>query len=197
MRLALIFVALLLNAQQTQRIDRLNVFSAMSDPGACHSGDVFFIGSSIKACRNDGSGVTRLRTDDNSPSTTIITGTITSDQILSMATAPAVLVGAQGPGTIIVPERLDMNLIVGTPYAAGSSLNVLIGSANTGFGALNAVIITSTTNEFQFAVPSSFQNVSANFINQPVSLKPAGAAFTTGTGTINFTLRYHVATSVQ
>jgi len=130
-----------------------------------------------------------------------ITRTLSSAEILALHTTAIVLVPAPGTNRKIIPMQFAMSLHAGgTPYAGGSDLNYLIGAGGGGLVATvgDAGIITQAADFEQVTAKTALGELAAsaaNTLNQALSIKASGAAFTAGNGTVTLQIFYAVIQS--
>lgn len=128
----------------------------------------------------------------------VASGTITSAQMLSLAT-PILLIAAPGAGFIIRIVTWDLHYVYGgTPYTGGATIYLNYGTSHIQTYASNT---TSNTGNFTLSgdsysggVGSSGSGVSgintATIINQAIYMY--SNSFVGGNGTINWRIRYYI-----
>lgn len=123
-------------------------------------------------------------------------GSLSSAQILALNSSPVTIVPAQGAGTIIQVDSVVMEMVSGTPYVLG------FGTVSVDYSAAGTVATAGCTNTWVqaaanavcFIVPISLTNTAAtNVVNAGIRIIATGNP-TTGTGTIQYRVRYHVVT---
>lgn len=110
-------------------------------------------------------------------------------QIKALAEVPAVLVPAQGANTVVVVDRIVMQLVFGTVAYAGTGSNDLLfafganGAAQI-WGASSADLLDSTGALLEFA-PFWADSIATNLAaNQAVTLSNTSSDYTNGNGTL-------------
>ena len=126
--------------------------------------------------------------------------TLTSAQLLDLATTPAVVLTAPGPDKVIqITDALLYNPATGTAYLQDSADNmelrytsgpVTIAIAETDSGAALSATGTPFVQRFVFAATTT--TVYQAVINSSVQVYMNNAALTTGTGTMDIILTYRV-----
>jgi hypothetical protein len=125
---------------------------------------------------------------------------ISSAQILTLNTAPTILIPAPGAGKTIVVVKATVNFLHGaTAYTApGGNLQLLMGttSGTAIQGALcaDSILNNNSTNSFCTSSAVASTNPSSQFINLPVSINDNNGNPTTGNGTLSVNVLYFVQT---
>jgi hypothetical protein len=144
------------------------------------------------------SGVTILDLRVGNPAATIsIVTTLTNAQVLGMEATPVQLVPAAGAGTMLqVVSCILENLNTGTAYANGGVIGLYYGTTNQTYPASGTVAATFLTTPTAKAIAVLAQGItddlSADVLNQALSISNATAPFITGTGTLKVYLTYAV-----
>lgn len=124
---------------------------------------------------------------------------LTSAEILTLGSAPKVLVIAPPPGRVLVPIALALKYTFGTvPYTIGGQLWLAWGDpANDVLINTNmAALITNVQDETTQGAPTGLDTISQPpplWDNQPLSLYQQGGDPTLGDGLLEGTLFYAIA----
>lgn len=126
-----------------------------------------------------------------------VSTTLTSSQLLNIASSPVVLVAAPGVGKVILPLAGMFFMTVGTQY-----VNTGTGTMNLGYGTstLAACGSASNLNAYVTSATSVAGICTPNVLGTPVAnaalqFNKLGNSFTVGTGSMFFTLTYTVVAS--
>jgi hypothetical protein len=123
---------------------------------------------------------------------TLLEGTISSAQLLSMFSSPVTLIAAPGANKVLQIDSAVYRFVPGgTQYSGGGNLQSEFGSTNAA-AVFTAAQIQGTTTELIDSDISFGDSVAANYVNQPFGLYMLTANPTLGTGVVNYSIAYRV-----
>ncbi len=134
------------------------------------------------------------------------TGTLSNAQINAMSVTPVVLVAAQGAGTLIVVDEIELFHDYATAaYANGGDVSIQYTTSAVAVSVLDVAVVTATADANFILKPSAAYTSSASTssatdlstsVNKGIEITNATAPFITGAaGNIfKYRVRYHVVT---
>lgn len=124
--------------------------------------------------------------------------TVTNAQVLTLHSAPLLVLPAQGAGTLIqIDSMVIENVNGGTAYASGGTIQLSYGAAATypASATIASTFLTSPTVTQAISVAGALATTAtSNIVNVGVYLYVGTADFTTGTGTLQTRIQYRVHT---
>lgn len=161
----------------------------------CNSNFIFTNGTNTASL----TGTFNLNGNSLSPASEILeaTGSLTSAQILNISTTPITVVPAPGAGNLVIIEELIVSLnATATAYSA-TALGLWYGSVGASLqqpAILNANFLANSNGNFVYETRqfSSTTGLNATSAANQIVILSASSNPTTGTGTINWRVRYRI-----
>lgn len=133
-------------------------------------------------------------------------GTLSQTDITGMNATPVTLLAAQGAGTLIVVDEIELLHTYSTAaYASGGDVSIQYETSATPISVLDVAVITATSTQNFILKPSASYTSSASTssatdlstsVNKAIQITNATGAFTSGNAAniFKYRLRYHVIT---
>lgn len=135
-------------------------------------------------------------------------GTLSQAQLLAMSVTPVVLVAAQGAGTLIIVDEIELlHTYSTTAYANGGDVSIQYTTSATPVSVFDVAVVTATASANFLLKPSASYTSSSSTssatdlstsLNKGVEITNATAAFINGNAAniFKYRVRYHVVTAL-
>lgn len=133
--------------------------------------------------------------NDVENNTSIITGSLTSDQINSLGTSPLTILGVAGANKYYVIENTAFHYKGGTTgFTTIGNLRLKYVTANRNIlNVVNQTTLNGTDNRMYIGIQSGSLDLE-NIVNDSISID-CSAAISAGDGTINYSIKYRTVTT--
>ena len=133
--------------------------------------------------------------NDVENNTSIITGSLTADQINALDTNPITILGDAGANKFYVIENVAFHYKAGSvAFTAAANLRMLYNTANRVITEpISSIDLNSTTSVISLRIQTD-DDFSTAIINDSIIVKTSGA-ISGGDGTINYSIKYRTVTT--
>jgi hypothetical protein len=126
----------------------------------------------------------------------LLTGSLSSAQILALNSTPVTVIPAQGAGTVIIIDQFSAELVFNSvAYTNTGSLGLRWNNSLSGQSLsanCAAAFLTASANDICIATSSTILGTASTFfVNQPVTFS-INSAPTLGNSPVNYWISYHV-----